>query len=71
MPYEEIITLWLLTHYFRGKAAEVGAAGYDLLRNYCSEYACNQYFVKILLDRSISNTMAQSLWDRSEFEGVG
>ena len=58
MPYEEIITLWLLTHYFRGKTAELGAAGYDLLRNYYSEYACNQYFVKILLDRSISNTMA-------------
>jgi len=36
----------------------VGAAGYDLLRNYYSEYTCNQYFAKILLDRSISNTMA-------------
>ena len=64
MPYEEIITLWLLTHYFRGKAAEVGAAGYDLLRNYYPEYACNQYFVKILLDRSISNTMAQNFRTR-------
>ena len=58
MPYEEIITLWLLTHYFRGKAAELGAAGYDLLRNYYSEYIRNQYFAKNLLDRSISNTMA-------------
>ena len=63
--------LWLLTHYFRGEAAEVGAVGYDLLRNYYSEYACNQCFAKILLDRSIPNTMAQNLWDRSEFEGVG
>ena len=58
MPYEEIITLWLLTHYFRGKAAELGAVGYDLLRNYYSEYTCSQYFAKIFLDRSISNTMA-------------
>ena len=58
MPYEEIITLWLLTHYFRGKAAELGAAGYDLLRNYYSEYTCSQYFAKNFLDRSISNTMA-------------
>lgn len=42
---------------FPSIAAEGGEVRYDLLRNYYSEYTCNKYLAKILLDRSISNTM--------------